>query len=524
MEIGRWRTAVKDLSRELLFVLCVPICDTKNKVLFIDKECLCSPQGIQLPDSSQVVLRVPRRHNLYCFKFDTSNSEEKSRCCWHKQPLDDVYKWHRRMAHSVNFKNMNKLENRISQWPSLPKLFTNAHNCVAAIKESNTRPLPGPSLQDYSVARTPQQNRVAERKNRTLIEAARTMLADSKLPTMFWTEAVSTACYVKADEGFLVGTLLIVKLKESNNLSNKKIEETLNLRYMEDKPNVQGLGHEWYFDLDYLTDSLGYTRFKSNQPAGTQDTNTHAGTHDDSDSECDEQVIVVPSNHFSGPKVHTASATVESTQLVQRTATIKDKNMKPILQQRILGKQLIRFLLVVVFLLLAFLLVVLIRFAWWSAVPSTSISSVVRNLFIADQTPHPPVTSIGLKDGGIHHILLLGSFSASTLIDFGVQLTNLAPTIALTSCSQQEEGSILLCSMIQQKEQSQQTSPLSVALFFYPNLNQASVAQALKMILIGGIVGLGIKQGWVAQGVIEASGGQDYAEVFAPFSNWKLSD
>ncbi|GKG43656.1 putative ribonuclease H-like domain-containing protein, partial [Tanacetum coccineum] len=49
---------------------------------------------------------------------------------------------------------------------------------------------------DYSNPRTPQQNGVAERKNRTLIEAARTMLADSKLPTMFWTEAVSTACYV----------------------------------------------------------------------------------------------------------------------------------------------------------------------------------------------------------------------------------------------------------------------------------------------------------------------------------------
>ncbi|GKG30383.1 putative ribonuclease H-like domain-containing protein, partial [Tanacetum coccineum] len=37
---------------------------------------------------------------------------------------------------------------------------------------------------DYSNARTPQQNGVAERKNRTLIEAARTMLADSKLPTV----------------------------------------------------------------------------------------------------------------------------------------------------------------------------------------------------------------------------------------------------------------------------------------------------------------------------------------------------
>ncbi|GJR45448.1 putative ribonuclease H-like domain-containing protein [Tanacetum coccineum] len=48
----------------------------------------------------------------------------------------------------------------------------------------------------YSNARTPQQNRVAERKNRTLIEAARTMLADSFLPNTFWAEAVSTACYV----------------------------------------------------------------------------------------------------------------------------------------------------------------------------------------------------------------------------------------------------------------------------------------------------------------------------------------
>ncbi|GJT98160.1 putative ribonuclease H-like domain-containing protein [Tanacetum coccineum] len=45
--------------------------------------------------------------------------------------------------------------------------------------------------QEYSNARTPQQNRVAERKNRTLIEAARTILADSLLPTTFWGIAVS---------------------------------------------------------------------------------------------------------------------------------------------------------------------------------------------------------------------------------------------------------------------------------------------------------------------------------------------
>nr|GEV27539.1 xylulose kinase-1 [Tanacetum cinerariifolium] len=49
---------------------------------------------------------------------------------------------------------------------------------------------------EYSNARTPQKNGVAERKNMILIEAARTMLADSFLPNTFWAEAGSTACYV----------------------------------------------------------------------------------------------------------------------------------------------------------------------------------------------------------------------------------------------------------------------------------------------------------------------------------------
>ncbi|GJZ87191.1 protein asymmetric leaves 2, partial [Tanacetum coccineum] len=48
-----------------------------------------------------------------------------------------------------------------------------------------------------SSARTPQQNGVTERRNMTLIKAARTMLADSKLPTTFWAEAVNIACYVE---------------------------------------------------------------------------------------------------------------------------------------------------------------------------------------------------------------------------------------------------------------------------------------------------------------------------------------
>ncbi|GJW09222.1 putative ribonuclease H-like domain-containing protein [Tanacetum coccineum] len=50
---------------------------------------------------------------------------------------------------------------------------------------------------EFSVARTPQQNGVAERKNRTLIEEARTMLANSLLPTTIWVEVVNTAYYVQ---------------------------------------------------------------------------------------------------------------------------------------------------------------------------------------------------------------------------------------------------------------------------------------------------------------------------------------
>ncbi|GJX28530.1 retrovirus-related pol polyprotein from transposon TNT 1-94 [Tanacetum coccineum] len=104
----------------------------------------------------------------------------------------------------------------------------------------------------------------------------------------------------KADECYLVGYAPNSKAYRVYNLTNKRVEETMNLRFLEDKPNVQGIGHEWYFDLDYLTDSLGYTRFKTDKPAGTQETNINAGTQDhDSDSEVDEHVIVVSPNSDS---------------------------------------------------------------------------------------------------------------------------------------------------------------------------------------------------------------------------------
>ena len=50
---------------------------------------------------------------------------------------------------------------------------------------------------EQTVPKTPQQNGVAERMNRTLVESVRSMLADSKLPHKFWAEALSTAVYLR---------------------------------------------------------------------------------------------------------------------------------------------------------------------------------------------------------------------------------------------------------------------------------------------------------------------------------------
>ncbi|GJV10757.1 ribonuclease H-like domain-containing protein [Tanacetum coccineum] len=184
------------------------MCDKKNYVLFTDTECLVLSPNFKLPDESQILLKIPRKDNMYSF----------------------------------DMKNI--------------------------------------------------QNGVAERRNRILIEAARTMLADSKLPTTFWAEAVSTACYVQ-------NMVLVVKphnktpyelfrgFKPSlsfmrpfrchvtilNTLDNLgkfdgKSDE-------ENKPMIEGNGPKWLFDIDSLTQSMNYVPVAAgtiiNEYAGTQE-------------------------------------------------------------------------------------------------------------------------------------------------------------------------------------------------------------------------------------------------------------
>ncbi|GKC24157.1 putative ribonuclease H-like domain-containing protein, partial [Tanacetum coccineum] len=100
------------------------ICDKKNKVLFTDTDCLVLSEEFQLPDESQVVLRIPREHDLYTFHISDLQPEQKVTCLVVKASLDESTRWHRRMAY-VNFKTINKLakEGLVDGLPL--KVFTN---------------------------------------------------------------------------------------------------------------------------------------------------------------------------------------------------------------------------------------------------------------------------------------------------------------------------------------------------------------------------------------------------------------
>ncbi|GJV20398.1 putative ribonuclease H-like domain-containing protein [Tanacetum coccineum] len=112
-------------------------------------------------------------------------------------------------------------------------------------------------LRQYSVARTPQQNRVVERRNMTLIKAARTMLADSKLPTTFWAEADNTACYVTLASYLSTRTFvpqpMSLRVMSTPNHPTSDIEDTFSSNFLDYIPA----------SLDYFPTSPGNTSSES---------------------------------------------------------------------------------------------------------------------------------------------------------------------------------------------------------------------------------------------------------------------
>ncbi|GJU14466.1 putative ribonuclease H-like domain-containing protein, partial [Tanacetum coccineum] len=227
------------------------MCDKKNTVLFTETECLVLSPDFKLLDESQVLLKVPRQNNMYSFDLKNVISLGSLTCLFEKATIDESNLWHRRLGH-INFKTMNKLVGgnlvrdhkvktiRCDNGTEFKNRIMNEFYEMKGIRR------------EFSVARTLQQNGVAERKNRTLIEAARTMLADSKLLTTFWAE--------KPALSFMRSFGCPVTILNT-------------LDHLGTRPN-------WMFDIDTLTMSMNYqpvfTRNQTNRNAGTN-ANIHEG-------------------------------------------------------------------------------------------------------------------------------------------------------------------------------------------------------------------------------------------------------
>ncbi|GJW31235.1 hypothetical protein Tco_0051267 [Tanacetum coccineum] len=284
------------------------MCDKKNYVLFTDTECLVLSPNFKLPDESKILLKIPRKDNMYSFDMKNIVPKESLTCLVAKATSDESMLWHRRLGH-INFKNINKLvkDNLVRGLPI--KRFENDQTCVAYLKGKQHRasckskvlnPITKPLFtwvfflttkdetseilknfikeienlvdkkvkiircdngtefknkvmddfcrekgirREYSIARTPQQNGVAERRNMTLIEAARTILGKFD---------------GKSDEGFFVGYSLSSKAFRVYNTRTRRVEENLHIGFLKNKPMIEGNGLKWLFDIDSLTQSMNY--------------------------------------------------------------------------------------------------------------------------------------------------------------------------------------------------------------------------------------------------------------------------
>ncbi|GJV27942.1 putative ribonuclease H-like domain-containing protein [Tanacetum coccineum] len=114
------------------------MCDKKNYVLFTDTECLVLSPNFKLPDESQILLKIPRKDNMYSFDMKNIVPKESLTCLVAKATSDESMLWHMRLGH-INFKNINKLvkDNLVRGFPT--KRFENDQTCVACLKGKQHR-------------------------------------------------------------------------------------------------------------------------------------------------------------------------------------------------------------------------------------------------------------------------------------------------------------------------------------------------------------------------------------------------
>ncbi|GKF80314.1 ribonuclease H-like domain-containing protein, partial [Tanacetum coccineum] len=84
------------------------MCDKKNSILFTDIECVVLSPDFKVTDESHVLLKVPRKDNMYSVDLKNVVPQGGLTYLFAKATSDESNLWHRRLGH-VNFKTMNKL-------------------------------------------------------------------------------------------------------------------------------------------------------------------------------------------------------------------------------------------------------------------------------------------------------------------------------------------------------------------------------------------------------------------------------
>ncbi|GJT02270.1 putative ribonuclease H-like domain-containing protein [Tanacetum coccineum] len=218
--------------RELQFNLfsVSQMCDKKNSVLFNDTECIVLSPNFKLTDESHVLLKVPRKNNMYSVDLKNIVPKGGLTCLFAKATSNESKLWHRRLGH-INFKTMNKLVkgNLVRGLPS--KLFENDQTCVACQKGKQHR---------------------ASCKSKTVFFLA-TKNETSGIPKSFITGV----------ENLIDQRVRVIRCDNETEFKNKEMNQ-----FCERKEN----GPNWLFDIDALTKSMNYkpviARNQSNGNAG----------------------------------------------------------------------------------------------------------------------------------------------------------------------------------------------------------------------------------------------------------------
>ncbi|GJR12707.1 putative ribonuclease H-like domain-containing protein [Tanacetum coccineum] len=218
-----------------------------------------------------ILLRVPRKDNIYSVDLKSVVPTKGLTCLFAKATIDESNLWHRRLGH-INFKNMNKLMRRTLVRGLPSKIFENDHSCFACQKGNQHKASSKAKLVN-SISK-PLHMLHMDPFGPTNVKSLMKKCPVTILNTMDHLDKFDR----KADEGFFVRYSVFSKAMRVFNKRTRIVEETLNIRFLENTPNVTGNGPDWFFNVDYLSKSMNYVPVIAGNKTNDKDGNDDQAT------------------------------------------------------------------------------------------------------------------------------------------------------------------------------------------------------------------------------------------------------